>query len=774
MRGGQRIGQVSLCVALLTWCAASPAIATFHTFRITEVFSNADGSVQFIEMQEAFGFTGQHLFANQEFMTTGDSLIFPSNLPSSNTADKFVLLATANFAALPGAVSPDYIIPPNFFSIAGDTLAFVGADLLAIGAVPVDGVQSLLRNGSTATNSPTNFAGQSGSVDVSSLNSSPIPKGSITIELEEIASGLNSPVYGTDAGDGSGRFFIVDQAGLIRIFKNGALLPTPFLDLTSLIVTLNPNFDERGVLGLAFHPDFETNGRFFVRYSAPRTGTEADPCFGTSRGCHREVLAEFNAAPGSDVATPGATVLFQIDEPQFNHNAGQVAFGPDDLLYFSLGDGGGAHDGLADVPPSHGPGGHGQNIDTLLGTMLRIDIDAATPYAIPGDNPFVGEPGADEIYAYGFRNPYRFSFDDGPGGTGELWLADVGQALIEEIDIVTKEGNYGWVIKEGTLCFDPLDPENPPASCDDTGMTDPVAEYDHSDGIAVVGGFVYRGALFPELVGKYVFGDFSQSFGTPSGRLFYLDADGTRSDIFEFMLGASDDPLGKFLLGLGRDEAGELYVMTADTGGPLSGTGRVFRIRRGPDDDLDGVVNGDDLCPGTPGGVPVDADGCEIVFGNLTAAVSRRTHGASGTFDLSIPLNGVLREPRANGSAPQTVLTFDTPAGDPGCAGVTVLNGACHGTTTSGNDLIIDMAFDVNACVEVTVGGETVQVLTHSGNVDGNAAVNILDLQAIKNRLIESVNASNFQFDVNTSGGAINILDLQAAKNNLFAPAICP
>ena len=217
-----------------------------------------------------------------------------------------------------------------------------------------------------------------------------IPQGVITIELELVAGGLIAPVTGTHAGDGSDRLFIVDQAGFIRIVEGGVLLPAPFLDLTGSIVALNPFFDERGVLGLAFHPDYPGNGRFFVRYSAPRIGLPAEPCFGTSRGCHAEVLAEFSVSGDPNVANPAGTVLFSVDEPQFNHDSGGLAFGPDGFLYFTLGDGGGAHDGLADVPPSHGPIGNGQDIFSTLGSILRIDVDGAAPYAIPPDNPFVG------------------------------------------------------------------------------------------------------------------------------------------------------------------------------------------------------------------------------------------------------------------------------------------------------------------------------------------------------------------------------------------------
>jgi glucose/arabinose dehydrogenase len=454
---------------------------------------------------------------------------------------------------------------------------------------------------------------------------SQIPQGGIVIDLDLVADGLTAPVYATHAGDGSGRLFVVDQIGLIRILDAaGTLLPGPFLDLTAEIVTVNPNFDERGVLGLAFHPDYRRNGRFFVRYSAPRAGEPSEPCFGTSRGCHEEILAEFQVSDDPNVANPSGTVLFRVDEPQFNHDAGQVAFGPLErvdggqprrFLYFTLGDGGGAHDGLADSPPSHGPIGNGQNVETVLGSVLRIDVDSppdpGLAYAIPADNPFVDTPGADEIYAYGMRNPYRFSFDHGPEGDGRLFLADVGQNLFEEVNVVERGGNYGWVIREGFQCFDPFNPTSPPATCPDTGplgepLLDPVAEYDHGDGIAVIGGFVYRGSTFPGLRGKYVFGDFSRGFGAPGGRLFWLDADGVLSDIFEFQLGAQNDPLDRFLFGFGEDERGEIYVLTSDMLGPTGSTGKVWHLVEGQG--LIDIKPGSDpnsINPAGPGVIPV-------------------------------------------------------------------------------------------------------------------------------------------------------------------------
>ncbi len=447
------------------------------------------------------------------------------------------------------------------------------------------------------------------------------------IELETVASGLTAPLGVTHAGDRSGRLFITEQTGQIRIVQGGVLLLTPFLDISGNLPALNPFFDERGPLGLAFHPDYERNGRFFVRYSSPRVGDPAEPCFGTPRGCHEEILAEYSVSVADpNIANPGSEmILFRVNQPQFNHNAGEVAFGPDGFLYFTLGDGGGAHDGLADAPPSHGPIGNGQNIETPLGAILRIDVDRVpichnsrtlqlsrsaisahlahgdslgpcggagpVPYAIPSSNPFVGQVGVDEIYAYGFRNPYKFSFDDGRGGDGTLYLADVGQNLFEEVNIIERGGNYGWVIREGLHCFDPFNPLIPPADCSETGpngelLIDPIVEYSHPGsgfdpelGIAVIGGFVYRGSRSRSLRGTYVFGDFTQQFFAPTGSLFFLaDPSGGGPEIQRFQIGLDDRPYGLFLKGFGEDEDGEIYACGSTTLDPTVTTGVCQRI----------------------------------------------------------------------------------------------------------------------------------------------------------------------------------------------------
>ena len=416
-----------------------------------------------------------------------------------------------------------------------------------------------------------------------------VQPGSVTISLQEVASGLVSPVAVTHAGDS--RLFIVEQTGKVLVMGGGVI--STFLDVSAELPMLTTNFDERGLLGLAFHPNYSQNGRFFIRYSKPRTGVAGEPCFGTPRGCHEEILAEYTVSANPNVANPNGVILFRVDKPEFNHNGAEVVFGPDGMLYWSFGDGGGAHDGLACTPvPCHGPGGNGQNINVPLGKVLRVNVNGAFPYSIPANNPFVGIAGLDEIYAYGFRNPFKFSFDDGPGGDGKLWMADVGQNMFEEVDHVTLGGNYGWVIREGAHCFDPFNPTVPLPSCNTTGLIDPIAEYSHADGISIIGGYVYRGNQNPGLVGKYVFGDFSRAFAPPQGRLFYIDSAGTLSDIREFRNGRNNAPLGLYVKNFGRDSAGELYLCASGALGPGGTLGRVLRIETicYPDCNQDGAL----------------------------------------------------------------------------------------------------------------------------------------------------------------------------------------
>ena len=418
-----------------------------------------------------------------------------------------------------------------------------------------------------------------------------------------VADGLTSPVTLVPVADGSGRRMIVDQAGTIRVLTaDGMLLPTPFLDLRSRIVPLMPDFDERGVLGLAFHPGYAVNGRFFVYYSAPlRAGAPAGYD-------HTARLSEFRvSAADPNRADPASErVLLEIDKPQFNHNGGTVAFGPrDGYLYMSIGDGGGADDvGLGHVEDWYAAneGGNGQDIQhNLLGNVLRIDVDRGAPYAIPADNPFAGTPGCadgcDEIWAYGLRNPYRMSFD--MGGARDLFVADAGQELWEEVDIAVRGGNFGWNVKEGAHCFSTDEPEVSPAECPDVvgaphpragdPLLDPTIEYQNEHnplggglGHAIVGGHVYRGEALPQFFGDFVFGDYSREEEEPDGSL--LVAKPRKSGLWKVQqLQVATSPtrrLGHYVLGFGQDLAGEMYVLTSDEGGPTGTTGRVYRLVR--------------------------------------------------------------------------------------------------------------------------------------------------------------------------------------------------
>ncbi len=340
------------------------------------------------------------------------------------------------------------------------------------------------------------------------------------IELELFLDGLSSPVYLTHAGDGSDRLFVVEQRGTIRVYEQGALRAQPFLDIRDRV-----RFGgERGLLSVAFHPQYAENGRFFVNYTRQPDGAT--------------VVAEYRVSDHPNAAERGSErVVLVIEQPFPNHNGGQLQFGPDGKLYIGVGDGGAAGDPL----------GHGQNLNTLLGALLRIDVDGQEPYTLPMDNPFVGQVGArGEIWAYGLRNPWRFSFDR---CTRRLLLADVGQDRWEEVDLIEKGGNYGWNVMEGVHCF------RPPTGCRTEGLELPIAEYDHSRGCSITGGYVYRGTRIPGLIGRYVFGDFC------SGRIWALTPlapDAWRADEWR-MDELLDTPLN--ISSFGEDEAGELYVL---------------------------------------------------------------------------------------------------------------------------------------------------------------------------------------------------------------------
>jgi glucose/arabinose dehydrogenase len=424
----------------------------------------------------------------------------------------------------------------------------------------------------------------------------PSPIGSpVAIGVKEVATGLVSPVQLVQAPGKHGRRFIVDQVGMIwGLNPAGHLMPKPFLDISSKITPLNPGSvqegsDERGLLGLAFHPDFVHNGRFFVFYTAPlRPGAPA--------GYDNTItIAEYRTRGRQQVHADAASerILLQVDHPQFNHDGGTVAFGPDGYLYISIGDGGGGDDdqlGHVEDWYAENAGGNGQDITSnLLGNILRIDVDHSRPYAIPADNPFVGHAGLDEIWAYGLRNPYRFSFD--MGGNHALVSQDAGQELWEEVNLVVRRGNYGWNVKEGTHCFDTDNPFVSPPTCPSVDPTtgeplrDPVIEFANSKqpgGLAfvVVGGYVYRGRDVPKLAGRYIYGGATASLTAPEGRLFVSTPQRSGLWVLQELLINGTDRLGYVVKGFGQDRNGEVYVMASKILGPTGTTGTVFKIVR--------------------------------------------------------------------------------------------------------------------------------------------------------------------------------------------------
>ncbi|HUP19711.1 MAG TPA: PQQ-dependent sugar dehydrogenase [Gemmatimonadota bacterium] len=349
----------------------------------------------------------------------------------------------------------------------------------------------------------------------------PPPSGDTAPALETVATGLDFPLHVT-APPGDPRVFVVEKAGRIRIVEGGALLPEPFLDVSGEV----SGGSEQGLLSLAFHPGYAANGRFFVNY--------------TDRGGDTRVVEyRVSADPNRADPAPVRTVL-TVAQPFSNHNGGLVAFGPDGMLYVGMGDGGSGGD----------PQGNAQDLGTLLGKLLRIDVDGGAPYAVPADNPFTGEPGArGEIWAYGLRNPWRFAFDR---ETGDLYVADVGQNRLEEVNAVEGTGrglDYGWNVMEGDECVQPRE------GCDTAGRTLPVVVYGHGDGCSVTGGHVYRGSAIPDLQGAYFYSDFCSGF--------------VRS--FRFAGGAATDeqswpelrPSEGSVSSFGEDAAGEIYLMTS-------------------------------------------------------------------------------------------------------------------------------------------------------------------------------------------------------------------
>lgn len=398
-------------------------------------------------------------------------------------------------------------------------------------------------------------------------------QGGATIQLQPFLSGLSMPVLIRHAGDGSKRLFIVEQTGQIKVLQPGSTTPTVFLDVTGKRVCCG----EQGLLGLAFHPQFASNRRFFINYTRMPDGAT--------------VVSEFLASSSNpNIAETAEKILLVIEQPFSNHNGGMIEFGPDGFLYIGMGDGGSGND----------PGNRAQNINNLLGKMLRIDVDRAEgglAYASPATNPFFGAtPGRDEIYAVGLRNPWRFSFDR---VTGSLYAGDVGQGQREEIDIITRGGNYGWRVYEGTLCTG-LDAN----LCTASSYASPITEYSHAGGrCSVTGGYVYRGARSTLPFGSYVYGDFC------TGEIF-LYRNGSSTTLIDTSLNISS---------FGEDEEGELYVVNLG--------GSILRL---VGQDPPPVVHVS----------AADFNGGQIAAGSIAAAFG--TGLATGTVSATLPLPTTL------------------------------------------------------------------------------------------------------------------------------------
>jgi len=435
------------------------------------------------------------------------------------------------------------------------------------------------------------------------------------VDLQPVASGLGSPVWLTHANDKSGRLFVADQKGQVRVIKDGKMLGTPYLDVSDQLIPLRKGFDERGLLGLAFHPGFtdpkSAGYRKLYTYQSEPISTRKKPHFtvdltiaGTDQKLpadHQSVVAEWTVDSVDAMTVDKSTkrVVLRFDQPQFNHDGGCIVFGSDEMLYIAVGDGGAAND----LGPGHSEGGNGQDTENILGTILRIDptgtkgkkkFDGA--YAVPFDNPkYNAGCCAEEAIAVGMRNPWRMSFDH---DTGKLIVGDIGQEHIEEINIVDPKvgGNFGWPIKEGPYFFHQTAPKGKNITAkpaegqivpDD--LIDPVAFYDHDEGISIIGGFNYRGSAFKHLKGRYVFGEWRLMEVTTlpngkrkrkplGGRLFVTDLYKDKPVIREIMIGKDGGRMGTNLTGIGEGPDGELYVLTNTTAGPLGNGGKVWKI----------------------------------------------------------------------------------------------------------------------------------------------------------------------------------------------------
>jgi glucose/arabinose dehydrogenase len=386
--------------------------------------------------------------------------------------------------------------------------------------------------------------------------------------LELIADGFTSPVALLDPADGTGRLFVAEQTGMIWILLNGKRIEQPFLDLRDKIVKLNSLYDERGLLGLALHPNFKANGLFYVSYSGHlQNGTSPD------EWDHTTYISEFIVSKNNpnQVDPNSERVILAMDKPGYNYEAGHIEFGPDGYLYIATGD--------SVRNPATESGKYAQDTNSLLGKILRINVNGTTEigqqYLIPADNPFATGSGRAEIFAYGFRNPYRFSFD-----SNRLFVADVGQATMEEVDLVNVGRNYGWPVREGTACFNSRRWDQPLESCSADGLDGPIIAYRHGGDLsAVIGGTIYRGKSIPPLEGGYMFGDWGRGNGhlfVARPRVFNLGLWNITEVQIEFP--ANQNSIGQ-LLAVEGDRTGELYLLTKAPGlGATGDTGKIYKV----------------------------------------------------------------------------------------------------------------------------------------------------------------------------------------------------
>ncbi len=659
-----------------------------------------------------------------------------------------------------------------------------------------------------------------------------IQTGSITVKVERVATGLISPSLIVNAGDGSGRVFVSDQIGFVRLIKNGTLQSAPFLDMTSNIKDTLTGNQEVGLSGFTFHPDFAVPGaagfgRFYtwidelVDDQAPVDFSHFPLEPGRVRAA-QSVLREWTMNNISDDVFSGTSrELLRIDQPHDAHSAGNVVFGPDGFLYLSLGDGG-THD---DQGPGHIPDtGNARNLTSIYGKILRIDPfgtnSANGKYGIPATNPFVGNPNAlDEIYFYGLRNPFRFTFESDPYGelTTKIVIGDTGQDHIEEVDradiVSDAGGHFGWNLKEGTFLFDAGPPPGPggelrigatansPGS--PLGLIDPVVQYDHDEGTAVIGGVMYQGDLIPQLKGMYVFGDFNESFAGPSvpdGRIFYADLDAPNPEIFELMLVGQQLSLGGgvsiFIKGFGLDESGEIYVVGSTTLSSVDSSGVVLRLTAvvPAAGTLQASIIGNDL-------TVVDVDSTAR-NNDLTISVSGGNlvvTDANETFD-TVPAGGVL----SNGNKTLTIplasftgkLIVNTGLGDdqinvssgltslPG--GLTIKGGAGSDTYRFDTDFALghisldesgggvdtlDFSPTTTVGVNVNLGSAATQVVhatnlslnlksaTTFENVIGGNGNDVLTGNTLSNTLNGGAGNETYVFNTNTQLGSDTVTD---------------